>query len=448
MPKKPKVLLIVESCNPDWTSVPLVGYRFYNAAKTNADVTLVTHARNADALKEKHPDDDIIFIEPKSIESTYYSIISRLTTFKGRVIWPLYHMLFYPIYYFFDAAVAKRFSAEVSEGKYDIVHSMTPMIPRYPVKLSKSCQSTPFVLGPVNGGVPFPPGFKNRGRREFSQFNFIRNIGRWVIPNYTRTYQKAHSVLAGSQYTKNWLINTLKTSEENTRLIFENGVPDHFYSRDIEAKISDLGQRQSLRVVFSGRLVPYKGADMLIKAVAKAAEKGIDAHLTIVGDGPEKSSLVALSKTLGIDNRVTFSGWVKQDKIRGYYAQADVFGFPSVREFGGAVVMEAMACGLPYIVVDHGGISEYVDPTCGLKVEPQGEEFVVEEFTKCLVAYAQDRELLIKHTKAAFEKSATFSWAAKAIEIKDVYSKAINTWEKKANNVMTEPDVLPSSRAS
>lgn len=419
-----KILLVIESCNPEWSSVPLVGYNFFTSILPLGDVTLVTHARNEQALKAMHSQDEIVYIRPGKIEHYYYKVIERLTTFKGRVIWPLYHVLSYPLYYFFNRAVAKRFSTQVTNGDFDIVHALTPMMPRYPVEISKYCNNTPFVLGPVNGGVPFPEGFKARGRKEFSQFNFFRSVGRWLIPNYTQTYRNANWVLAGSQYTKGWLESTLKVSNERLSLLFENAVGADFYEKNINVKLEKKQQcskNDRLNLIFSGRLVPYKGADMLLKAMALPILSAANLHLTIVGDGAERTALEELVNTLSLTEKVSFTGWVNQSATRDYYAQADVFTFPSVREFGGAVVMEAMALGLPCIVVDNGGIGEYVDEACGAKISPIGEEFVIEQLAKNILHYVNDRELLVQHSRTAFDRSRAFSWSAKAKQLNEIY---------------------------
>ena len=74
-------------------------------------------------------------------------------------------------------------------------------------------------------------------------------------------------------------------------------------------------------------------------------------------------------------------GWVEQTETAAYYQQADVFCFPSVREFGGAVVLEAMACGLPCIVVNYGGIGEYVTTETGFKLDPVSRSQLVADMT-------------------------------------------------------------------
>lgn len=421
---KKKVLLIIESCNPEWSSVPLVGYNFYRQIKLFADVTLVTHQRNQAALEKIHGGEDIIYIEPSQAEERYYRVAARLSTFRKRVIWPIRHLLCYPIYFYFDAAVRKRFAERVASGEFDLVHALTPMMPRYPVSIANDCQRTPFILGPVNGGVPFPPAFRDVGLKEFSQFNFLRDIGRWITPGYRATYKKANLILAGSSYTKQWIETTLDVDPSRTVLVYENAVPDEFYDFRPDKGKDSASTSHGLALLFVGRLVPYKGCDMLLRSLAKVltqSQKII--HLTVVGDGSEKGDLETLSKELGIEKQVTFTGWIAQTETKEYYKKSDVFCFPSVREFGGAVVMEAMAAGLPCVVVNNGGIGEYVDDSSGYRIDPRGEDYVIDQLAEIIGTLSDHPDKLASLSANAYTRGKTFSWSEKGEEIRRIYEQ-------------------------
>jgi len=98
--------------------------------------------------------------------------------------------------------------------------------------------------------------------------------------------------------------------------------------------------------LFVGRLVPYKGVDVLLRAVA-----GLDAETVIIGDGPLRSSLESLARNLGISERVNFLGEVAADELLDWYYACDVFVLPSVTraEAFGYVQLEAMACAKPVV---------------------------------------------------------------------------------------------------
>ena len=117
-------------------------------------------------------------------------------------------------------------------------------------------------------------------------------------------------------------------------------------------------------VLFLGRLVKRKGADILVRAVA--ALRG--AVLIIGGEGPERSGLVKLAKELGISDRVMFPGLIPDLRLPEYYAAADVFCMPCSDRLGGldtegfgVVYLEAQASGIPCVAGRCGGSAEAVD---------------------------------------------------------------------------------------
>ena len=418
-PNKLKILLLIEQCNPEWASVPLVGFNFYNSIRDLVDTQLVTHERNRNALEKVSNDFKIDYIKESSLIKTYYQLMKKMTSFIKGTNWPLLHTLSFPVYAGFNREVYKRYSRKVLASEYDIVHAITPMIPRYPVKIIEACKSTPFILGPVNGGIPFPSGFQDTARKEYAHFNFLRGFSKF-IPGYTKTYKNADMVLSGSTYTLKMLTGLFCPSKLNIELFFENGIKKEFLSAP------EKSNEETLELLFVGRLVPYKGADMVIEALAKIRKTAKSkVHLTIVGDGPEKSRLEKQAKDLDINNMIDFTGWIDQGETFKYYKKSDIFCFPSVREFGGAVVLEAMACGTPSIVIDHGGIGEYVTGNSGFKIQPLSREHIINEMAEKVCLLADDNELRYKFAQNAFKRGELFEWNKKAGALLDIYQRVI-----------------------
>ncbi len=421
---RPRVLLVMEQCNPSWSSVPLVAYKFYDGIRRLAEVTLVTHERNRRALSDVEPIGSIIYIQERPLIQKYYQLTTQLTS-RGRKNWPLQHVLTYPVYADFNHQVYVQFAAAVRQGSFDIVHVMTPMMPRYPAKISRACSHTPFILGPVNGGVPFPPGFETVARQEFSYLNFLRRLGRAVLPEYVQTYQRADRILAGSTYTLNLVKELFSISDPKLQLFYENGIPDHFFSQG-----SLTHRRPSVQdpveLLFVGRLVPYKGADMLIEALAQLTSHQVW-HLTIVGDGSERTALETLVDQKGLAAQVTFTGWIPQESTADYYQQADLFCFPSIREFGGAVVLEAMASGLPCVVVNNGGIGEYITDATGFRIDPISREAVINQTASAIKTLIEDLDLRLQMGQAAIERANAFRWSTKASQILEMYQTLLST---------------------
>lgn len=425
--KQLKVLLVIEQCNPEWASVPLVGYRFYQELSQLTDTTLVTHERNEKALQKIQGDRKIVYLKESELTQKYYKLIAKLTKIKGRTNWQLLHTLSYPIYAEFDSQVYSQFQDSVRQGDYDIVHAITPMMPRYPYKIVNACQNIPFLIGPVNGGVPFPPGFQEVAKQEFAYLNFLRAVGRYFIPGYINTYREADKILAGSTYTFNLLKRVFRLSEDKIELLYENGISQDFLNSRKENAFKDYPKNKAkLNLLFVGRLVPYKGTDFLIEAVHQLESQIPNKiELTIVGDGSEKETLEKQVKEYKLEHIVHFTGWVEQQKTLDYYQQADIFCFPSVREFGGAVVIEAMACGLPCIVVNNGGIGEYVTSETGFSIEPISQEYVIKDLVKKINLLTEKDDLRKQMSVKARERSKDFLWENKAKAILRNYEELI-----------------------
>jgi glycosyltransferase involved in cell wall biosynthesis len=123
-------------------------------------------------------------------------------------------------------------------------------------------------------------------------------------------------------------------------------------------------------LVFTGRLVPHKGVDVILEALAQLPS---DVVLVVIGAGPRLPSLVGLSRRLGVEERVRFCPAVSDEELPLFLALGDVFVFPSQNrlEGFGLVVAEAMAAGLPVVVADMPGVREVIEPGKeGLLAEP------------------------------------------------------------------------------
>lgn len=418
--KKIKALMIVEQCNPTFPSVPFVAYNLFKEIDRIVDVTLVTHERNRDAFETKTDHKKVIYISQGDFNTKYYNFVEGFAT-KGRINWPLYHTLTYPIYGEFDNKVYQQFKQPILRGDYDIVHALTPMMPRYPHKVVKACTKTPFLLGPVNGGLPFPSGFQETAKQESANLNFLRVLGRSLIPGYVETYKKADKILVGSAYTLQMLKEMFAIPSDKTELFYENGISKDFLSR---AKNASDGSK--IKLLFVGRLVPYKCADVVIEAISHLDKEIQDKiSLSIVGDGSERANLEKQVQELNLGDVVNFVGWINQQQTLEYYSQSDIFCFPSIREFGGAVVLEAMACGLPCIVANNGGIAEYVTEETGFKIDPISRDYLVQEVTDKIKLLVKDEPLRKTMSLKAFERVQEFEWERKAKRIVAIYQELI-----------------------
>lgn len=408
-----RVLFVAEQCNPQWSSVPLVAYHLWDALSDAASVHLVTHIRNRTALETVRRGREIAYIDESPALRRYALTVERLTAGKN-TNWPLYHALSYPVYAAFNRKVRRRYQWAVEQGVFDVVHAFSPVLPRYPVGLAQATGRTPFVLGPVNGGLPFPHGFGNIYSKEHGYLNFLRNVA-GLLPGYAATYRKAALILAGSCYTLSMLTKRFPEAAARMELFHSNGIaPEFFHAPERPKGI--------FTILFVGRLAAYKGADILLEAFARS---GVAGQVVLVGDGPERRDLEERAQALNIARNVRFAGWVAQRDTEAYYRQAHVFAFPSIREFGGTVALEAMAAGLPCVVADYGGIGEFVDDACGFRIAPVSREHMVRETAAALRALFEDENLRLRLGAGAAARAGEFLWSVKARKIAARYARLL-----------------------
>ena len=437
---RPRVLLIAESCNPDMTSVPLVGYSHCKALREVADVLVLTHWRNGPALKNAGwvEGKDFAIIDTEWAARGLWKISTFLRGGTGAG-WTTLAALSAPLYYLFEHYVWQQYGQRLYAGEFDIVHRMIPLSPTIPSLLASKCRDAgvPFIVGPLNGGLPWPKGFDGARRKEREWLSYVRAAYK-LMPGYRSMRSCASAILVASRDT---LRQMPREFHDRCHYVPENAIdPARFGQRPLLAAQAD-GTARPLRIVFLGRLVPYKGADMLIEAAAPLVKAG-RATLNIVGDGPQMGELKQLVERLGIGHGVMLSGWVDHRQVQQYLADADLFGFPSIREFGGAVVLEAMAVGVVPIIVDYGGPAELVTEKTGFLLGLGTRAQITRKLGETLARLADHpEEIESKRGPAERRARELFTWDNKARQVLDVYQWVLGRSAKKPSFPMPLPDL-------
>lgn len=412
---RPRVLLIAEMCNPDWVSVPLVGWSLYKALTAGADVHLVTHVRNREnLLKAGVPEAAFTALDTAAVDRPLEKV-GEVLRGKANLGWTTFTALGTFSYYLFETLLWRRFGARIQAREWDVVHRLTPLSPTTPSIIAPLCEEAgvPFVLGPLNGGLPWPKGFGAQRRREREWLSYVRDVYK-LMPGYRGTREHAAAILTGSRATRE---QVPEAYQGKTVYLPENAVdPQRFGA--VKARGPE---GLPLSVCFVGRFVPYKGADMLLEAAAPLVRAG-QVRVTLIGDGAEMENLRAQVEREGLGAGVHFAGWVKHQRLQEELARHHVFGFPSIREFGGAVVAEAMALGLVPIVMDYGGPGEIVSPATGFTVPMGSREHNVAGVREVLERLVADPSVIRPMGDRARARILKhFTWEAKAAQVLEVY---------------------------
>jgi glycosyltransferase involved in cell wall biosynthesis len=161
------------------------------------------------------------------------------------------------------------------------------------------------------------------------------------------------------------------------------------------------------RLLFVGRLERVKGVDVLLNALAAAKGHVPGLKLRIVGDGPQRAELEALTHELSLDDAVTFAGWIKSADIPAEYAAAGALVIPSVwPENLPTVCIEAMGSGLPVIGSDTGGIPELIQDGITGQIVPVGNPAAL---AAAITKLCRDPELMRSMSQDAVNAAQTFS---------------------------------------
>ena len=308
----------------------------------------------------------------------------------------------------------------VSQHGVDIVHEPVPVSPRQP---SLMCGvGAPVVIGPMNGGMTYPPAFaKSQGLLE-----------RWLVWSGRLASNALNAALPGKRRAAVLLVANGRTRQALPRGVAgeviemtENGVDLNLF-RSAECRRSRSGSPRP-KFAFVGRLIKLKGVDLLLEAMVKAL-RCYDLELHIIGDGAIRPGLESFAAAQIPRDRVIFHGFLPQKQCAELLAGFDVLVLPSLHECGGAVVLEAMAMGLPVIATKWGGPADYLDKNSGILIEPAGRERFIEDTAEAMVKLARSPELRRKLGNAGRARVVKeFDWERKIDLILEIYARANRT---------------------
>ncbi len=406
--KKPRVLLLAERCNPEQPSLPIVGYKYARALSERVDVTLVTQVRNRDAIaRANNFSAPIHYIDTEWI-AIPMNRISRKLRGHSQVAWSTMAIMTYPSYVAFELMAWRQLKRRIKGGEFDLIHRITPMSPTMPSPMSGR-GGVPFVLGPLNGNLDWPDAFSGEKKREKEGLRKLRKFYKY-LPYARSSQRRAACVLGAFEHT----IRDLNAADPARIVPFpEVGIdPELFHGRRKRAPFSGNGPYEFL---YAGRLVPYKVPEAAIRAFASSPV--LRQHkMTVIGDGPEMVRLKAIVAEHDAQDAITFEGGKSQAEVADAMRRADAFVFPSIRELGAGVVVEAMATGIVTIVTDYGAPKDLCADGRGVKVPLAPMAGLVEANRAAMEGCISD-------------PAAHTAMAAKAQE----YAHRVYTWDAKAD---------------
>ncbi len=253
-------------------------------------------------------------------------------------------------------------------------------------------------------------------------FPFPRQASKQFVQRVSRNFcNRCNQVIAPSQMIVSYLQRIgVKTSIVN----IPTGVDlEEFTDLNPNWLEENYGVSPDEKVLlFVGRLGQEKNVNFLIKAFHTVQSSYPNCRLVMVGKGPQENALRKMTRELGIQDKVTFTGVLPRQKIVHCYASSDLFVFPSVTETQGLVIGEAKAAGLPVVAIRAFGPAEIVHHgEDGFLTDPSPSSF-----TTAILDLLENRELYDQMSKKAYNNVSFISSSHCAEKMLEVYQELID----------------------
>jgi glycosyltransferase involved in cell wall biosynthesis len=416
-----RILVLGPYCDPESVSMPYVTYSHAAALAQLHDVALVVGAPSEENVRRaKAPFRSIEVVRMPLIERIYAWSLRRI--FKYNFDTQALTAFGYPFAIAFEWRAWRQLRRRISQGEFDVVLRVLPMTPALPSPFAFFLRKgpIPFVIGPLNGGLPWPPGFSQLENQKEWIAN-LRNLYRY-LPFARSTYRHAAAIIVASSQTYS------EFAKYSDKLFF---VPEPGIARSLcygDSRTPEPGAK--LELIFVGGLVPRKACDLALRAAAPLL-RGDLARFTVLGDGRERSRLEQLASSLGIERAVSFCGWLSHAEVLKHLRSADVFVFPSLRDNGAGVVFEALGTGAVPLVADFGGPGDIVHPEVGYKVPLTTENDIVAQMEKILTELAHNRDRLeqLRRQGMTYVREC-LTWDAKAQAVTRVLNWVVRAGPK------------------
>ncbi len=175
-------------------------------------------------------------------------------------------------------------------------------------------------------------------------------------------------------------------------------------------------------LIYVGNFKKYKGPQVALEAFSQIARDFPQTYLLMIGDGPERASLEELAERSGVREKVIFTGYVRNEEIPKWLSASDIFVLSSFREAFGLSALESMACGVPVVVSEVGGLKEFVVPgESGLFADPNNPKSFAEGFKRLL----SDEGLYERLREGGLKTAAKFSLNKQAKKVFSIYKEVL-----------------------
>lgn len=395
-----KIVVIAPSLDGNDLSEPEWAYRWVEALSRRADVTCLASSRiGAVPLEEQLPEARVVTWPEIPF---LYQKLERFNAMAKPGL-PLFH------------AQARRWikAAQKRGEHFDIGHQILPQGMRHTTPLRGL--GFPYLVGPLGGGLKTPPGMAEEVQASATMASRLREIDDFRLRHdrgLRAGYAGADLVLGVAPYVEERL---KPVGIQRFYALPERGYGEFAPEQERQR---DVGR---LKLFHAGRTIRTKGLRDAVRAMAHLRDLP-NVTLTSAGAGEDLDACKAEAEKLGVADRITFLGKIPRAEVEDYYAQSDVFCFPSFREPMGGVFFEAMAHGLPIVTAAYGGPDFLVDDSAGIRVPVTTPDDFAKGIADAVRKLALDPDLRLSMGQGSRERLRSFgSWDDKAELMLDFY---------------------------
>ena len=243
------------------------------------------------------------------------------------------------------------------------------------------------------------------------------SINRWhsFLRMQKKVAPQLNRIVCPSNQSKADVIEELKVNEENIDVVL-NGIDLDSFTRDERV------EQKPYRIITTASAdVPLKGLKFLIEAMTEIIEEIPEAHLMVLGRAKEKGDIAKLISRLNLEEKISFRSGLSQSEVVSLYSSSHICVIPSLYEGFGFGAGEAMACGLPLISTQSGGLKEVIGQEAVI-IEAASSEAIIKA-VKDLFSNKEKQLALSRAGRKRMEKE--FNWMKAAEAYEKIYSKTI-----------------------
>ncbi|MCV6577252.1 MAG: glycosyltransferase family 4 protein [Cohaesibacter sp.] len=397
-----KILIIAYACEPAKGGESEIGWTLGRRLAKEHQIWILTRSNNKSALENAEHCSNVNWL--------YYDLPPFFTALKGRG--KKRFLLYYYLWQLGSSAPIRKFDKIYD---FDIIHHLTGGMDWMPS--GAAFQKKPFIWGPVGSENTHPlirrhmPWCARLNETIRSALRFaLRNLD----PSVCYTRMRADIILSHTPASFS------KNLQKKVLPFVQTGIEA---SPCMALRKTNLKRKGTLRVIYAGEFVDWKGAFYAVRAFAKFHLNYPNSCMTMVGAGHLKSAIQAEILHNNLSGVVTLTGELPMDKLLVELNQSDIFLYPCYHHGLATILLQAMLTGLPTICLEGDAIGRAVGLDAGITLPLSNIDTPVESLAKALLELALNEPLRQEKAKVAIHRALnTYNYENIVRQHLEVYS--------------------------